>query len=94
MLQERRAADRNGREPVPRQTTRRVVPKECVHACPPGAELIVVFGPKEDEALDYNAAKKLFVELTKKINGEVEVPLSPEEVAAGFLRVANETMAR
>jgi 5-oxoprolinase (ATP-hydrolysing) len=55
---------------------------------------MTVFGPKENEALDYEASKKLFVELTEKINQEVEVPLTPEEVAAGFLRVANENMAR
>ncbi|KAK4688184.1 5-oxoprolinase (ATP-hydrolyzing), partial [Tremellales sp. Uapishka_1] len=53
-----------------------------------------IFGPKENEPLDYEASRKLFVELTDTINKEVEVPKTPEEVAAGFLKVANENMAR
>jgi 5-oxoprolinase (ATP-hydrolysing) len=58
-------------------------------------ELIhTVFGPNENEPLDYGASQKLFLELTEVINKEVVSPLSPEEVAAGFLRVANENMAR
>lgn len=54
----------------------------------------LVFGPTEDQALDYEASRKLFVELTNVINAEVINPMTPEEVAAGFLRVANENMAR
>ncbi|KAK8844794.1 hypothetical protein IAR55_006644 [Kwoniella newhampshirensis] len=53
-----------------------------------------IFGPNENEPLDYEASRKLFVELTERINQEVEVPKTPEEVAAGFLKVANENMAR
>lgn len=53
-----------------------------------------VFGPNENEALDYEASRRLFVQMTETINQESAVPMTVEEVAAGFLRVANENMAR
>jgi 5-oxoprolinase (ATP-hydrolysing) len=56
--------------------------------------LTIVFGPNENEPLDYEASKRLFVALAEEINREVAVPMSAEEVAAGLLRVANENMAR
>ncbi|CAG9981781.1 unnamed protein product [Clonostachys byssicola] len=53
-----------------------------------------IFGPNEDEPLDYNATVKAFDEMTAKINAEEKMSLTPEEVASGFLRVANEGMSR
>ncbi|TVY28684.1 Uncharacterized protein LHYA1_G002437 [Lachnellula hyalina] len=53
-----------------------------------------IFGKNEDLPLDAEASRKLFEELTAEINKEIEVKLSLEEVAAGFLDVANESMCR
>lgn len=54
-----------------------------------------IFGKKEDEGLDESASQKLFEELTKKINSEAEKQgMSADEVAYGFIKVANETMTR
>lgn len=58
-----------------------------------------IFGPKENEPLDVDAAMKKFKEITEVINnynkqnGKVE-NLSVQEVAMGFIKVANESMAR
>ena len=56
--------------------------------------LMPVFGPKENESLDIDTTRRLFVELTERVNKESAVKLTPEEVAAGFLRVANENMSK
>lgn len=58
-----------------------------------------IFGKNEDQGLDEEASKKLLVELTEKINNEVaasgeEKKMSPDEVAYGFIKIANETMTR
>lgn len=53
-----------------------------------------IFGPNEDEPLDYEATAEAFKELTEKINAEEGMSLTAEEVASGFLRVANESMSR
>ncbi|KAF2157670.1 hypothetical protein K461DRAFT_264541 [Myriangium duriaei CBS 260.36] len=62
-----------------------------------------IFGKNEDEGLDVEASKKLFEDLTKKINDEVasgkstgqsEKHMSMDEVAYGFIKIANETMTR
>lgn len=54
-----------------------------------------IFGKNEDEGLDPEASKKLFEELTKKINQEVkDKNMSADEVAYGFIKIANETMTR
>ncbi|CEG37397.1 5-oxoprolinase [Plasmopara halstedii] len=56
-----------------------------------------IFGPKEDEPLDVAGSKKAFEELTKEINasaGANGAQYSMEDVASGFLRVANEAMCR
>uniref|UniRef100_A0A0C9RU22 Oplah_2 protein n=2 Tax=Fopius arisanus TaxID=64838 RepID=A0A0C9RU22_9HYME len=62
-----------------------------------------IFGPKEDEPLDKSATLKSFQELTHSINdylksssklGERPEDMSLEEVAMGFLKVANEAMCR
>lgn len=52
-----------------------------------------IFGPNQDEELDYEITKTKFFELTKKIAAE-GAKYSPEEVASGFLKVAVEAMAR
>ncbi|KAI0111067.1 hydantoinase B/oxoprolinase [Nemania sp. FL0031] len=53
-----------------------------------------IFGRNEDEPLDIEASRKLFEEITATINSEVSQKLTVEEVAAGFLDVANEAMCR
>ena len=53
-----------------------------------------IFGPNEDEGLDIEASKSLFEQLTTEINGTKTEKLSLEQVAAGFLRIANEAMCR
>ncbi len=49
-----------------------------------------VFGPKANESLDYDLAYKAFLDLKENNN----LTLSVEEIAQGFIQVANETMAR
>ncbi|KAJ5349197.1 hypothetical protein N7541_006924 [Penicillium brevicompactum] len=57
-----------------------------------------IFGPNEDQPLDTETTARLFNELTHKINIErrqqFQSEYSPEEVALGFLKVADESMAR
>ncbi|KAI5479281.1 5-oxoprolinase (ATP-hydrolyzing) [Pseudohyphozyma bogoriensis] len=53
-----------------------------------------IFGPNENEPLDYEVTAKLFQELTDTINAEIGGSLTAHEVACGFINVANETMAR
>ncbi|KAH9240255.1 hypothetical protein K456DRAFT_1930736 [Colletotrichum gloeosporioides 23] len=53
-----------------------------------------IFGPEENEPLDYDATAYAFKRLTDKINAEEGKSFTPEEVASGFLRVANESMSR
>lgn len=55
-----------------------------------------IFGPNEDEPLDPEIVKVKFAELTEKINKDRpgQQAMSPEEVAMGFLTVANEAMCR
>ncbi|KAM3169906.1 5-oxoprolinase [Saccharomyces cerevisiae] len=53
-----------------------------------------IFGPNEDESLDLEATERQFKELTETINKDLDVKMSPAEVAFGFLKVANESMAR
>jgi len=57
-----------------------------------------IFGPNENEALDLDASRNAFEKITAEINAyskERELPeMSQEEVALGFLRVANEVMVR
>ena len=59
----------------------RVIPSEFPH----------IFGPNEDEPLDVDGARQAFLEL-----GELPEAggRSPEELAYGFLQVANEAMCR
>uniref|UniRef100_A0A060T936 ARAD1D08404p n=1 Tax=Blastobotrys adeninivorans TaxID=409370 RepID=A0A060T936_BLAAD len=56
-----------------------------------------IFGPNEDQPLDSEIVAKKFKELTEEINsdrGKDQEPLTPEQVAMGFLTVANESMCR
>lgn len=59
-----------------------------------------IFGPNENEPLDIETTRSKFEELRKVINeflignGQRDEPLTIEEVAMGFIRVANESMCR
>jgi 5-oxoprolinase (ATP-hydrolysing) len=53
-----------------------------------------IFGKNEDEGLDLEASKKVLQELTDQINKETGKDMSIDEVAFGFLTIANETMTR
>jgi len=57
-----------------------------------------IFGPEEDQPLDLTAARQAFLDLTDEINTHLKVikrpPMTLEEVAEGFIAVANENMAR
>ncbi|XP_022243322.1 5-oxoprolinase-like isoform X2 [Limulus polyphemus] len=61
-----------------------------------------IFGDKEDQPLDKEETTKAFQELTNKVNTYLlnqsehvcKEPMTREEVALGFIRVANETMCR
>jgi 5-oxoprolinase (ATP-hydrolysing) len=53
-----------------------------------------IFGKNEDEGLDVGASEKLLQELTDQINKETGKSMTADEVAFGFLTVANEAMTR
>lgn len=53
-----------------------------------------IFGPGANEELDYQITKQKFEVITKEINEQTAQSLTPEQVALGFLNVANETMTR
>ncbi|EPY52713.1 oxoprolinase [Schizosaccharomyces cryophilus OY26] len=55
-----------------------------------------IFGPTEDQPLDVEATHKKFQELTDEINSSISESqkMSVDEVAYGFIKIANETMAR
>jgi 5-oxoprolinase (ATP-hydrolysing) len=58
-----------------------------------------IFGENENEGLDEQASRKKFEELTKQINEEItkgdkEKEMTTDEVAYGFIQIANETMTR
>ncbi|KAH8671005.1 Hydantoinase B/oxoprolinase-domain-containing protein [Xylariales sp. PMI_506] len=53
-----------------------------------------IFGKNEDEGLDVDASKQAIQELADQINKETGKNMSLDEVAYGFLTVANETMTR
>jgi 5-oxoprolinase (ATP-hydrolysing) len=58
-----------------------------------------IFGKNEDEGLDAEASEKLFKELAEQINQEVsggnkEKEMSLDDIANGFIKIANETMTR
>ena len=53
-----------------------------------------IFGPKENEPLDEVVVREKFLALADSINKETGGSLSAEEIACGFLDVANEAMCR
>lgn len=53
-----------------------------------------IFGPNADEPLDVEVVGRKFEALTEEINKSVPEPLTPYQVASGFLEVAVEAMAR
>ncbi|GAW00676.1 hydantoinase B oxoprolinase [Lentinula edodes] len=53
-----------------------------------------IFGPNENESLDADTTHAKFAELTEIIGATKGVKMSLEEVASGFLRIANEAMCR
>lgn len=53
-----------------------------------------IFGPNEDESLDLKTTTKKLTELTETINKDLGTSMTPDEVAYGFVKVANEAMAR
>ncbi|KAI1107148.1 Hydantoinase B/oxoprolinase-domain-containing protein [Jackrogersella minutella] len=53
-----------------------------------------IFGKNEDEGLDFEASKKVIQELTDQVNKDTGKNMSLDEVAYGFLTIANEAMTR
>ncbi|KAI5866531.1 Hydantoinase B/oxoprolinase-domain-containing protein [Durotheca rogersii] len=53
-----------------------------------------IFGPDENLPLDHKVTKSKFLDLTDSINSASATKKTPEEVALGFLAVANEAMCR
>ncbi|PYH69519.1 5-oxoprolinase [Aspergillus vadensis CBS 113365] len=53
-----------------------------------------IFGENENEALDSDTVQRMFDNLTATIYSDTGNKMSPEEVAWGFLDVANESMCR
>ncbi len=57
-----------------------------------------IFGTQEDQSLDLDASRHAFRNLTNKINAHLKeikrLPMTLEEVAHGYIAVANENMAR
>jgi 5-oxoprolinase (ATP-hydrolysing) len=53
-----------------------------------------IFGENEDQGLDVEASRKVLQELADQVNQQSDKKLSVDEVAYGFLTVANETMTR
>lgn len=53
-----------------------------------------IFGPNENEPLDLKVTRRKFQELADQINKETNMSKTAEEIALGFLEVANETMAK
>lgn len=51
-----------------------------------------IFGPRENEPLDSEATRDAFHRLTRQVNELF--PMTEEEVAMGFINVANEAMCR
>ena len=53
-----------------------------------------IFGPKENESLDKEAAVQAFEKMAEEVNSFMKTDLSTQEVAQGFIAVANESMCR
>ncbi|SCU86070.1 LAMI_0D00276g1_1 [Lachancea mirantina] len=53
-----------------------------------------IFGPNEDESLDLEVTREKFQSLSESINNDLGTSFTVDEIAHGFLKVANESMAR
>ncbi|AET40439.1 5-oxoprolinase Ecym_6035 [Eremothecium cymbalariae DBVPG len=53
-----------------------------------------IFGPDEDQSLDLEASIEGFRKLAEQINQDLGTSMTIDEVAYGFIKVANESMAR
>jgi 5-oxoprolinase (ATP-hydrolysing) len=53
-----------------------------------------IFGPNGDKPVDLETVTAKFEQLTRDINSELMVELTPQQVALGFLKIANENMGR
>ncbi|CAH7683094.1 Hydantoinase/oxoprolinase-domain-containing protein [Phakopsora pachyrhizi] len=53
-----------------------------------------IFGPSQDQGLDYDASLKLFEKLAVEISSDVGKNMTVDEIAWGFIKIANETMCR
>ncbi|KAI0381310.1 Hydantoinase B/oxoprolinase-domain-containing protein [Hypomontagnella monticulosa] len=53
-----------------------------------------IFGKNANEPLDIDVVRTKFQEITDDFNAQTSQNLTPEEVALGFLNIANETMSR
>ncbi|KAJ0107001.1 hypothetical protein J7T55_011096 [Diaporthe amygdali] len=53
-----------------------------------------IFGENADKALDPKIVAEKFKNITEDFNKQTSQQLAPEEVALGFLNIANETMSR
>ncbi|KAF4446402.1 hypothetical protein FALBO_17081, partial [Fusarium albosuccineum] len=53
-----------------------------------------IFGESGDQELDTEIVTRKFKEITAEFNHQTSQSLTPEEVASGFLNIANETMSR
>lgn len=53
-----------------------------------------IFGDKADKPLDKEILAKKFGELAEIVNAGSDVKFTPEQVALGFINVANESMCR
>ncbi len=53
-----------------------------------------IFGPGADEPIGLDESREAFEELAGEINAARSEPLSIEEIALAFIRVANDTMAK
>ena len=53
-----------------------------------------IFGPSEDQPLDIDIVRQKFGKLAEDIQRDTGRTVTPEEVALGFIEVANETMCR
>ncbi|PHH87494.1 hypothetical protein CDD83_8816 [Cordyceps sp. RAO-2017] len=53
-----------------------------------------IFGPYEDQGLDFEASANVLRELTDQVNEETGKRLTVDQVAFGFITVANEAMTR
>ncbi|WVQ93705.1 hypothetical protein IAU59_000782 [Kwoniella sp. CBS 9459] len=52
------------------------------------------FGPNEDQDLDPQASERKFVQLAQEIQKDTGLEKTVDEIVYGFIKIANETMAR